>query len=213
MLRFLSLFHTAFDQNGVHEGASLYLFQFFLHGKAHEIVVSRISGTTYPVNATDRELLGVYPEVVQYLLETYAMDDVVMDAHPNVISYRQSSNMTEEDFGDTLWRKAYRCGNVFSENRLTQHFIVGMLPAIMTHVDNHHMDHTNPSYRQLVNYADGYGKTYRTSRRAVNHDARGRATPVRKSSRAYMVESSESSASGCVEDERNILAVCFGSAP
>ncbi|CAN8068452.1 unnamed protein product [Agarophyton chilense] len=115
VLKFLSLFRTACDKNGVHEGATLYLFQFFRTGQVLGRVVSKISGTTDLVDAQDRELLRFYPQVVHYLLETYATDDVVVDAHQEAISIRPIFNMTKSAFADDLWKKAYRCGNWLSE--------------------------------------------------------------------------------------------------
>ncbi|CAN8074490.1 unnamed protein product [Agarophyton chilense] len=94
VLRFLKLFRTSCDQNGVHEGASLYIFQFFLTEHSHDRVVSKISGTTDFVDAQDRELLSSFPQVFHYLLETCATDDVIMDVQKEGISFRQSSNMT-----------------------------------------------------------------------------------------------------------------------
>ncbi|CAN8075864.1 unnamed protein product [Agarophyton chilense] len=191
VLRFLSLFRTACDQNGVHEGASLYLFQFFLTGQARDRVVSRISGTTDLVDAQDRELLRSYPQVVHYLLETYATDDVIMDAHQEGIFFRQSSKMTESAFADDLWKKGCRCGNVFTEGRLKNHFITKFLPAIRTHVCNYHTENPQYSFLTLVTHAKGYGKTYRTSRRNADI-TRGHATPLRKPNQAHLVSSTES---------------------
>ncbi|CAN8076129.1 unnamed protein product [Agarophyton chilense] len=143
-LRFLTLFSTACDQNGVNKSAAL----------------------------SD-------PQVVHYLLETYAMDDVIRDAHQEVISFRQSSNMTESAFADDLWKRAYRCENGFSKERLERHFITGLLPAIWTNLRNYHTENPQYSFRRLVTYAEGNGKTYRTSRRKTDK-TRGHATPLRK---------------------------------
>ncbi|CAN8076103.1 unnamed protein product [Agarophyton chilense] len=105
-VRFLTLFSKTCDQNGVNEGAALYLFQFFLTGQARNRVVSKISGITDLLDAQDRELLRSDPQVVHYLLETYAMDDVIRDAHQEVISFRQSFNMSESAFADDSWKRA-----------------------------------------------------------------------------------------------------------
>lgn len=174
---------------------------------------SKISGTMDPVDASGWELLWSYEGFVHSLLGTYAKDDVIMYARQDVMFYRQSSNMSEKDSADTLWREAWRCGSMFSENRLKQHFIALLLPATRTHVRNHHMYHPNLSYREFVNSVEVYGKTYRKSCWTCDHEARGRAPHVRKPSRVNFVESLESSISGLYEDERNFLAGSFGSAP
>ncbi|CAN8071672.1 unnamed protein product [Agarophyton chilense] len=138
VLNVLSLFRTACDQNGVHEGTALYIFQFFLTGDARDRVVSKRSGTTDLVDAKDRELRRSYLYVVHYLFGTYVADEFIMDAHQEVISFRKSSNMTTSAFADEVWKKDYRCGNLFSSERLKRHFITGLLPAIWTHVHNYH---------------------------------------------------------------------------
>lgn len=93
-LRFPSLFRTACGQNSVHEGVPLYFFQVFLHGQVYDHLVSKISGTTKPVDATDLKLFRSHPKFLRYLLQTYATDEGVIDAHEDVICYRQSSKMT-----------------------------------------------------------------------------------------------------------------------
>lgn len=96
------LFQVACDQNGVHEGAALYCFQFSLNGQAKGHVVPKISSSANPMDARDRELLRTYPEVIHYLLETYATDNHIMDAYQGVFGYHQRSNMSEMDLADQL---------------------------------------------------------------------------------------------------------------
>lgn len=88
----------ACDQNGIHERTFLYLFQFFLCRKVGDHLVSKISGNTDPMDATNRELPRSYLEVFHYLFETYDTADVITDSQQGLMSFKESSNViTESD--------------------------------------------------------------------------------------------------------------------
>lgn len=42
------------------------------------------------------KMLVAYPKVANFLLRTYAVDEIVDEAHFDAVIYRQGSNMTEE---------------------------------------------------------------------------------------------------------------------
>ena len=63
---------------------------------------SRLHGNTMAVDAEQRELLETYAEVVNFLLRTYATDEVISEAVGNVTFFCQSSNMTEEVYSKQL---------------------------------------------------------------------------------------------------------------
>lgn len=95
VLRFLSRFRGAYDQKILHEGAALWFFQFFLTGSALARVQSRLSGESGAVDEHRDELLSSYPEVVNYMLRTYATDDIIAEAYSEVTTYIQNSRMSE----------------------------------------------------------------------------------------------------------------------
>ena len=109
VLNFLSRFTAACNQNGVHEGAALWCFQFFMTGTALAKEQTRIVGESGVADARRDEVLSSYPEVVNYLLRTYATNEV----YAEVANFLQSSGMSETEYGDRLWRKALRCGMSF----------------------------------------------------------------------------------------------------
>ena len=113
VLRFLARFNLACDHNGVSEGAAVWCFQFYLTGQAHALLQSRLHVNTMAADGEQRELLDTYTEVVNFLLSTYATDEVISEAVGDVTSFLQSSNMTEEVYSNQLWDKALRCGTVF----------------------------------------------------------------------------------------------------
>ena len=86
------------------------------------------------VDAEQRELLETYAEVINFLLRTYATDEVISEAVGDVTSFRQSSNMTEEVYSTQLLDKTLRCGTVFSDMPLKSLFVEGFLPATCAQV-------------------------------------------------------------------------------
>ena len=165
VLGFLARFKMACDHNGITEGAAVWCFQFYLTGQAHALLQSRLNGNTMAVDVEQRELLETYPEVVNFLLRTYATDEVIAEAVGDVTSFRQSSNMTEEVYSNHLWDKALRCGTVFSDRRLKSLFTEGLLPATCAQVRNYLASHPHVDYQAVARYAQAIGETHRASRR------------------------------------------------
>ena len=141
VLNFLSRFTAACNQNGVHEGAALWSFQFFMTGMALAKVQTRIVGESGVADARRDEVLSSYPEVVNYLFRTYATNEVIAEAYAEVKNFIQSLRKSETEYGDRLWRKALCCGNVFSDSRLKSLFAEGLLPPIRTQVRHHVQTH------------------------------------------------------------------------
>ena len=80
MLEFLARFKMACDHNGVSEGAAVWCFQFYLTGQVHALLQSRLHGKTMAFDSEQRVLPETYAEVVNFLLRTYATDDVISEA-------------------------------------------------------------------------------------------------------------------------------------
>jgi hypothetical protein len=59
-----------------------------------------------------------YPYMVQYLLETYALDDELAKAYITVSTERQLEGEDERAFGRRLQRVAIRAGNVVNKRDL-----------------------------------------------------------------------------------------------
>ena len=54
------------------------------------------------VDVEQREMIGTYPLVVNFMLRTYATDAVISEAVGDVTALRQSSNMTEDVYSNHL---------------------------------------------------------------------------------------------------------------
>lgn len=75
------------------------------------------------VDAEQRDLLGTYPEIVDFLLPTYATEEVISKAVGDVTSFRKSLNMTEEFYSNHLRNKSLRCRTLFSDWRVKSLFV------------------------------------------------------------------------------------------
>ena len=165
VLGFLARYKDACDKNEISEGAALWAVQFFLKGQAGALVKSRLAGQTMAMDSERGELLTCYKELVNFLLHTYATDDVMAETVADVEGLKQSTSMTETGFSDELWRRALRCGTVFSSRRIRGYFVEGVLPAIRTQLRDYAARHPYATYESIVRYARGLGTTYRAMRR------------------------------------------------
>ena len=152
VLGFLARFKMACGHNEVSDGAAVWCFQFYLTGQAHDFLQSRLHGNIVAVDAERREPLETYAEVVNFLLRTYATDEVISEAVGDVPSFRQSSNMTEEVHSNHLWDNALRCGTVFSDRRLKSLFFEELLPATHAQVRNYLATHPSVDNQAVSRY-------------------------------------------------------------
>lgn len=74
----------------------------------------RLRGKTLAVDDEGVEMLESYSEVVSFLLETYATDDVIQEGYGEVLAYHQRPGQTELEFSLGLWNLATRCVNVLT---------------------------------------------------------------------------------------------------
>ena len=128
-----------------------------------------MTGTSLVVdNGGHKEALSTYCEVVNYLLRTFATNEVIATAYADLTSYVQATGMTETDDGDKLSDKTIRCGSVISQNRLRSMYAEGVLPSIRAQVRNHLLTHSILSYAELVRYAQALGDSVRASRKSTS---------------------------------------------
>ena len=102
VLGFLERFRGACDQSGVSEGAAMWCLQFYLTGPARSILQSRLGMISMAVDADHSEMRKSSKEAMNYLLCTYATDEVIVEAYTETVSYRQSSGTTESDYSQRL---------------------------------------------------------------------------------------------------------------
>lgn len=91
IIDFLQNFKIACDQNGFPKGTAIWLFQFYLEKHAAYLLHSRTQGNIMSLDEDQTGMLRTYPQVVHYLLETYATNEVTQEAHAELLRYHQSS--------------------------------------------------------------------------------------------------------------------------
>jgi hypothetical protein len=115
VLAFLKTFKEAADHNELSEAAAARLIPYFLTGAAKE---------GYRVHLDEAPLVfPTYPYMIQYLLETYALDDELAQAYMAVTTAKQAEKEPEKSFGRRLHRLAIRAGNVIDKQDLTTTYV------------------------------------------------------------------------------------------
>jgi hypothetical protein len=71
-----------------------------------------------------------YPNMVQYLLETYALDYELAEAYVTVSTAKQLEGEDERAFGRRLQRAAIRAGNVVNKRYLKTIYEEGLPPFV-----------------------------------------------------------------------------------
>ena len=204
VLDFLDKFKLSCDHNGVHEGMALWLFQFFLAGSVHTAVMDRISHDTHGRRRRHAEALHSYSAVVNFLLKQYATDEAISEAHTDLITARQSSGMSEEEFSSLLQRKNRRCGNVMTTDAMKSLFVEGLLGSIRALVRTYSHNHPEKSLDDIVRYATGQGDAQR-GRRAIKPippegaALRNRRNPKKSTRVAYAAKADSTSSSSSSE--------------
>jgi hypothetical protein len=122
VLPFLRSFKEAADHLNVIEGAVARILPSFLDGMAREGYLAHLD------DAPDG--IQLYPFMVQYLLETYAVDEALTEAYMAVTGARLSEGETEKAFGHRLYKLAIRAGNFIPKDDLRAIFIEGLPPFV-----------------------------------------------------------------------------------
>ena len=129
VLAFLRVFKEAADHNELPEAAAARLITYFLTGIAKE---------GYRAHLDEAPLsFPTYPSMVQYLLETYAVDDELARAYMAVTTAKQAENEGERAFGRRLHRLAIKAGNVVDKRDLTTIYVEGLLQFVQSGLRMH----------------------------------------------------------------------------
>ena len=129
ILAFLRVFKETADHNELPEAAAARLITYFLTGIAKE---------GYRAHLDEAPLsFPTYPYMVQYLLETYAVDDELARAYMAVTTAKQAENEGERAFGRRLHRLAIKAGNVVDKRDLTTIYVEGLLQFVQSGLRMH----------------------------------------------------------------------------
>ena len=175
ILNFLAEFRRSCDTNRVHEGAAFHLFSNFIRGTAIEDLRHNLTGPGHneisgdgsdvegDVEAAPSVLgrLTSYCEVVQYLLFTYATDDVIAEAHSDLQSFKQAPNVNPVAYSNQLLTKVARCGHVYSPSTLRAFFVEGVHENIREAVRGHLSLNPKLGLHQLARYTNSMSRISR----------------------------------------------------
>jgi hypothetical protein len=129
ILGFLRTFKESADHNEVGEGAAARLIPYFLTGTAKEGYRAQLDEVPPGMPA--------YPYMVQYLLETYALDDELAKAYMAVTTAKQAEGEGERAFGRRLHRLAIKAGNVVAKRDLKTIYVEGLPPFVQSGLRMH----------------------------------------------------------------------------
>lgn len=76
------------------------------------------------------DVLEKCPEVVNYLLETYANNEEIPTAYSDVIYCKNLADKTATDFVEQVWTTERQCRSIFSERMLMSIFVDGLSPRM-----------------------------------------------------------------------------------
>lgn len=104
-LLFLDHFKTAYDSNSIQEGAVICSFHHVIRESDKAALLHQVTA----VNKKDHQKevkLTIFWEVVNYLLATYAIDSVIVEAEVESVNFRQPAMMTAVCYSKVLCEKA-----------------------------------------------------------------------------------------------------------
>lgn len=117
ILAFLHNIKTAYESNGIHERAAMWLFLHSVTEPAKAALSFRVS-VTEDNNTHKAETLTTYCQAVRYLLESWAADDAIAEAVTDIINNKQPENMSAVRYLETHWESVLGYGRVYNESIL-----------------------------------------------------------------------------------------------
>lgn len=100
------------------------------------IFYSKTPKAAFSHQVTDRKhetegTLTTYHQVVNYMLETYATDNVIAEAEAGITNFKQPARSTAVLDCEAVLEKALRCGMTYNGLRLKRIFVEGLDSPIL----------------------------------------------------------------------------------
>lgn len=163
ILGYLHAFKAACDALGIHEGAAMWLLKAYMEEPARSSLSMRLSHPK--TGKAGKGKLTSYSSAVNYLLQTYASDDVIAEAEADLRHFTQTRNITPQEYAVALTLKVLRCGPVYTEARMIGIYIEGLQESIRSTVRTYWGEHPQADLNALARHATsvtnltGSGKT------------------------------------------------------
>lgn len=111
ILSFLQVFQIACNMNGIHESAAMSLRHLFMK-KPATAGLSACECLSSSGLLHQKDKLTSCPQVVCYLLKTYATVDINKEYDVEISDFKEPNGQSRTEYAQTLWTKALRCGPV-----------------------------------------------------------------------------------------------------
>ena len=153
ILDFLVAFQRACDNMAVTEGTAMFLFAQFMTGNARRDIMARVEHSRDKIKRERGGSLKSYDQIVNYLLETYATENVTSAAHAEITRLAQRADQSPTHFADVVWKKATRCGRVYDQMDQIHIFKAGVKSKIRAAVRRHYTENPGITLMNLARYA------------------------------------------------------------
>lgn len=174
VLSVLDKLKTACDNNSIHKDAATWLFPHFVTEPAKAALPHRM--TADKRNHQQGDKLTTYCQVINYLLETFATDNIIAEAESDITSFEKPVGTTGTRHFEILFEKALRCGVVYNEPRLKEIFIESLRSSICYSTRKYWGAHKGAKLHSLARYATNHVKlqenTHGTSSSMVGNNRR-----------------------------------------
>jgi hypothetical protein len=147
VLVFLRVLKEAADYNELPEAAAARLITYFLVCIAKEGYLAHLDEAPL--------CFPTYPYLVQYVLETYSVDDELSRAYMAVTTSKKAENEGEKSLGRWLHRLTIKAGSVVDKRDLTTIYVERLLLLVQSGLRMH----LNPgmSFETVQRYAHDLG--------------------------------------------------------
>lgn len=135
IVRFLKNVRIAWNTNGVHEDAAMWLLHFFMAKTVSAVLIVRLSDDGKSekhshFDSGETRYFTTYPPVDYFLLKKNATDEVITKTESDTTPFVQLSHMTPFQYAEELVTKTLCYGELYQEYALKEIFIEGLDASI-----------------------------------------------------------------------------------
>lgn len=98
------------DNNGIHEGAAMWLVPLLINNTAAAVALTVCLSLKDSLShcSVKEVMLTTYVRIVNLILETFATDGIIAETDTECLRFTQPTNLSPLKYGGTLWMKNLR---------------------------------------------------------------------------------------------------------
>lgn len=123
ILGFLSSFKLAYDPNGLHGEAALWLLHFLKYPTA--VTLNARNALKKVAQASKKCTVSLCGKAVSYLLKT-CETNVIAEMHADIMHFTHLSSTSTAEYANAPWNKLLQCNRVYDDYVLKGIFIEGL---------------------------------------------------------------------------------------